>query len=232
MKIDPNRVFQRFLRRLQRRWDRPVKQAHKTETFKPLPKNLQEAAALLVDRPACESTGYKNKQIYDWEGVHPDIIEFTQRMIKELKRRGIPFYAFELMRTPERQERLKKQGRSKAGPWRSAHQYGCAVDLISYTKLWDITPAQWLLIGTIGKEIARKMGIKIIWGGDWKFYDPAHWQLADWKEYKLMYDIEGRHITTNRSAAKAFELSKIGKKGQKIEGDPARQKRYSRYISF
>jgi hypothetical protein len=231
MKLDANRVVQRFLRRLQRRWDKPLKQTHKQFPVKPLPKNLQEAAALLVDRPNCESVGYKHKQIYDWDGVHPDIIEFTRRMVKELKRRGIPFYAFELMRTAERQKHLLRQKRSKAGPWESPHQYGCAVDLISYTRLWNITPQQWLVVGTIGKEIARKMGIKVVWGGDWKFYDPAHWQLADWKEYKWMYDREGREITSAKSAAKAAELNKIGKKGQKIQGDPSRAKRYAKYAA-
>ena len=28
------------------------------------------------------------------------------------------------------------------------------------------------------------IGVKVVWGGDWtRPYDPAHWELADWKQH-------------------------------------------------
>ena len=38
------------------------------------------------------------------------------------------------------------------------------------------------MIGGVGKEVARKMGLRVTWGGDFKsLYDPAHWELTDWR---------------------------------------------------
>lgn len=240
MRLDPSRVLQRFLRRLERRWNPPVqKPATKTEYYAPLPKTLKEAAAFMVDRPAITTKAYRDRQVYQWTGVHPDIIEFTRKFIKELERRGIPMYAFELMRTPERQNNLLANGRSKAKAWSSPHQYGCAVDIVSHTKYWDLTPKQWDVLGAIGKEIARKMNVELTWGGDWKFYDPAHWQLTNWREYKEMYDRDGRVIETGKSAAKAMQLITHNHDGtrKKARGggyktlDPALANRYGKYLT-
>jgi hypothetical protein len=63
-----------------------------------------------------------------------------------------------------------------------------AVDIISATKAWDLSKKQWDVIGCIGKEIARKRNLKIDWGGDWDFWDPAHWQIADWRKYRTAYN--------------------------------------------
>lgn len=68
-------------------------------------------------------------------------------------------------------------------PGRSPHQFGMAVDIAHLTRAWDLTAKEWAVIGLIGKEVARKRKIRIVWGGDFKsIYDPAHWELADWKE--------------------------------------------------
>nr|WP_245369132.1 M15 family metallopeptidase [Agrobacterium tumefaciens] len=80
------------------------------------------------------------------------------------------------------QQRLYVKGLSKAKPGQSAHNYGLAVDIVHGTKAWDLTRKQWDLIGHIGKEVAASLGIKVEWGGDWSFYDPAHWELANWRD--------------------------------------------------
>lgn len=99
-------------------------------------------------------------------------------------------YCFELWRSPERQERLKKKGVTRAGAWESPHQYGLAIDIISVTDFWDLAPESWEYIGQMGKEVARKCGVKMEWLGDPKhgFYDPAHWQMENWKAYKTVID--------------------------------------------
>ena len=37
---------------------------------------------------------------------------------------------FEGLRSPDRQAHLLSKGTTKAGPWKSAHQYGLAVDFV------------------------------------------------------------------------------------------------------
>ena len=73
-------------------------------------------------------------------------------------------------------------GTTKARAWESPHNYGLAVDIIHGTKAWDLTRKQWEIVGHMGKEVAAQLGVKVVWGGDWKFYDPAHWELANWRD--------------------------------------------------
>lgn len=74
------------------------------------------------------------------------------------------------------------KGLSKAKAGQSAHNHGFAVDIVHGTKAWELTRKQWDLVGHIGKEVAASMGIHVEWGGDWSFYDPAHWELANWRD--------------------------------------------------
>ncbi|MBX8785568.1 M15 family metallopeptidase, partial [Ochrobactrum sp. GRS2] len=59
--------------------------------------------------------------------------------------------------------------------------FGMAVDIIHGTKAYDLDRKAWSLLSHIGKEISVQAGIPVTWGGDWKFYDPAHWELKNWK---------------------------------------------------
>jgi hypothetical protein len=128
--------------------------------------------------------------------IHPIMRDWSEAFLDQLKEHKFPFFVYEGQRTPERQEELRKAKRSKAGPWQSPHQYGCAVDIIHSVYGWMDTQfgaqearKRWKIIGTIGKEVARRKGYKITWGGDWRFYDPAHWELSNWKDYKALVDI-------------------------------------------
>jgi hypothetical protein len=63
------------------------------------------------------------------------------------------------------------------------------VDIIHASRAWNLTKKEWDVLGSIGKEIARKRNLKMEWGGDWdgregrpKFYDPAHWQIKNWRD--------------------------------------------------
>lgn len=119
---------------------------------------------------------------YDFEGVHPDIKEFWRAMEIQMTKRNIPIWAFEFMRTKKRQNELYKNGRSKAKAGKSPHQYGMAVDIVHATRAWNLTKKEWDVIGQIGHEIARMRKLNIEWGGDWQFYDPAHWQIKKWRD--------------------------------------------------
>lgn len=148
-----------------------------------LPASHGAAAAGLVDRVALESATYHRlERRADREGVHPHLAAFYLRFIKELKTRGIPMYFHSGLRSDEEQNVLFKKGVTKARAGQSPHNHGMAFDLVHWKRQWDLTPMEWAVIGAIGKEVARKMNLKIRWGGDWKFYDPAHWELMGWSD--------------------------------------------------
>lgn len=170
----------RFLDRIQH-WKDLAHKKHSEAALDLIEERTKNNLRVVIDQSENE---------YMW--VHPDIVEFWKAMHKHCLARKIPIKAFEFLRTQERQVELLKEGKTKAGPMLSPHQYGLAVDIISTTKGWALSKKQWEVIGSIGKEVARKRNIKIKWGGDWEkeigFWDPAHWQLSNWKDYKTAYD--------------------------------------------
>lgn len=92
-------------------------------------------------------------------------------------------YAHNMVRTSAQQQELYVRGVSKAKGFDSPHPNGCAVDIVHSTRAWDLTKSEWSMLGHIGKELAAQNGFKLVWGGDWSFYDPAHWELANWRSH-------------------------------------------------
>lgn len=144
------------------------------------------------------------------EGVHPDIIEFDRIMVKRLADLGVPMFAHEMVRTRERQDMLFDVGASKARAGESPHQYGCAVDLIHSVMGWGMTRQQWLVIGQIGQDLIKAKGFALVslaWGGDWQFYDPAHWEVANWRERKDWFPWNSRPTRVAWSKKLASDLA-------------------------
>lgn len=152
---------------------------------------MQAALRGMVDRPFLASQRYQEQQQRaNMEGAHPDIVEFTRCMVKRLAKHGIPVFASEVIRSPERQDDLYALGTTRAKGGQSAHQYGCAVDIVHSVQGWGLSEREWKLIGHVGKELIAQKGLRVesfAWGGDWGFYDPAHWQIADWKAQREQY---------------------------------------------
>ena len=151
----------------------------------------------MVDRPVCLSERYSDQQgRADRTGSDPRILEFERKLVKRARKIGVPLFAHCVIRGSADQNRLYREGRSKARAGESPHNFGCAVDLIHGTKGWNLTRNQWDIIGHIGHELAIQAGLDVVWGGDWKFYDPAHWELADWRKVRDQYadgeDWDGR----------------------------------------
>lgn len=142
----------------------------------------------MADRPFLNSQRWQEQQ---WranrEGAHPDILEFEKVFIRRMTKLGVPMFASEVRRTAQRQNDLHALGNSKAKAGQSPHQYGCAIDLVHSVKGWALDKTQWKLVGHVGKEVAKQRGLRLEWGGDWNFYDPAHWQVATWKTDKEQY---------------------------------------------
>lgn len=121
----------------------------------------------------------------DRDGAHPEIVAFEKAMRKAMAKIYVPVFAHNMVRDAAHQNALYVQGVTKAKAGQSPHNYGLAVDIVHSTKAWDMTPEQWAIFGHVGKELALRHGIPIIWGGDWtSFPDPAHWEIANWKSLK------------------------------------------------
>lgn len=143
----------------------------------------QKAMSTLKDVAFVQSLDQRKKvSKVDRALTHDHIIRFYLSFYQELEKHGIPFYGFYFHRSHALQDKLYAKGRSKAKGGQSPHNYGLAVDMVHSTRYWDLSRDEWAMIGTIGKEVARRLNIKVTWGGDWQFYDPAHWQLSNWKD--------------------------------------------------
>lgn len=148
--------------------------------------DLASGLLALVDKPALKTQLYAEQQLRAVRtGAHPSVILFERKFVTRMAaKHGIPLFAHNMVRTPEEQTALFVRGVTKARGGESPHNYGLAVDIVHSRRAWDISPEGWKMLGHIGKEVAASLGIKVVWGGDWNFYDPAHWELANWKEMK------------------------------------------------
>jgi hypothetical protein len=129
----------------------------------------------------------------DWQNVSMDIRHFAAKLVEAFRKQGIPLYVHSAFRTKDEQNALLEAGRSKAQFPRAAHCQGAAVDIVHSKYHWELSPQEWQLIGKIGKQVAAQMGLSLNWGGDWAFYDPAHWELSDWKTNITIPDV-GRPV--------------------------------------
>lgn len=126
------------------------------------------------------------------EGARPSLLAFEKRFITDMHRLGVPVYTHNMVRDAAQQNALFVRGVSKAKYGESAHNFGLALDVVHGVYHWNMSRDQWLIFGHVGKEAARACGLDMEWGGDWKFYDPAHWQFREWKQMKegFPYDPE------------------------------------------
>lgn len=158
----------------------------------PVPETYAQALAGMVDREYLASRGYLEQQgraVRDF--AHPDLLEFERVFVKRMAKLGVPVFVAEFIRSAKRQDDLFALGNSRARGGQSAHQYGCAFDLVHSTKEWGLTTKQWQLLGHIGKELITQKGLAVdsaAWPDfNGQFYDPAHWQIIDWKQHKDEY---------------------------------------------
>lgn len=157
-------------------------------------RNIDPGLAYRVAMEALRNEGFLKSPKYQEQqtranrvGAHPLIVEFSDKLVKRLGKLGIPVFPLCIVRTEQEQMKAFLDGVSKDDPsdglW--PHRFA-AVDIIhsklGYMDAENHVPNGWNIIGHCGKEVAHSMGIKIVWGGDWKFYDPAHFELEGWKE--------------------------------------------------
>lgn len=148
-----------------------------------VPGSHMAAAHGLVNFDIVQSSAFKKRRLSaPIEDAHPCILKFARAVLNEAERRGWPFFAHQYYRGQKEQELVLARGSSRAKWGQSPHNFGMAVDIVHYGRYWDLNTKEWAVLGLMGKEVARRQNLKITWGGDWKFYDPAHWELTDWKK--------------------------------------------------
>lgn len=121
------------------------------------------------------------------EGVHPDMVKVIKKAIEITNQ---DFTVIWGVRTAKQQNDLYQKGRTKGGSIvtykdgyrkKSNHQvksdgYGHAVDLVPYPVDWN----DWTKFERINDAVqaaANSLGVDVVWGGDWKMRDGAHWEL-------------------------------------------------------
>ena len=117
---------------------------------------------------------FGNKSKERLSGVHPDLVKVMEEAIKESP---LDFSITEGLRTKERQQELFSAGKSQT--MNSRHLTGKAVDIAVIkdgTVTWDFKYYQ--IVADHIKGVATKLGIPLVWGGDWvSFKDGPHFEL-------------------------------------------------------
>lgn len=150
----------------------------------------------MQNRPMLNTVKWQEQQ---WragrQGAHPTILEFERVFIERMAALGVPMFAHTVIRTYDEQLKLFHDGHSKDSPLDGLWPHKCAaVDIVHSVRAWDMHRTEWALVGHVGKELAKSRGWKLDWGGDWKFYDPAHWQLTGWQNAMAGYPYDSGWI--------------------------------------
>lgn len=115
------------------------------------------------------------------EGVDYRLQDLCHRVVLELHDCTVVYG----LRTQEEQAKLVQEGLSKT--MNSKHLTGKAVDLAPFPIDWNNTKQFYYFAGMV-LAVAKDMGIKIRWGGDWdmdndlndqNFMDLVHFELVE-----------------------------------------------------
>lgn len=129
---------------------------------------------------------FSERSIARFDGVHPKLVQVA---VEALEMSPYDFGISQGVRTKEQQEALYAQGRTKPGPivtWtlNSKHLpqsdgYGHAIDIAIYIKgklTWN--EHYYDAVSDYFKAAAKRIGVKLIWGGDWKRKDRPHYEIV------------------------------------------------------
>jgi peptidoglycan L-alanyl-D-glutamate endopeptidase CwlK len=115
--------------------------------------------------------------------LHPTVMAKCMAHVAACKNEGIDLLITCTYRSPEEQDALYAQGRTKPGNivtrakgGQSMHQYRIAYDCVPIRNgkcVWDASDPAWATVGELGKA----QGLE--WGGDWvTFKESPHFQYT------------------------------------------------------
>ena len=126
----------------------------------------------------------------DWAYVDLRLAYWAALFQEAARKRGIPLYVHNALRYKSEQDDLVRRGVSRTKYPNSAHNIGEAVDIVHGLFHWEMSRQEWALLGVLGKlalervnaQLPKDRKLHLTWGGDWKsFWDPAHWEISDYK---------------------------------------------------
>lgn len=132
-----------------------------------------------------------------------------QRIVRRMQDAGYPAKITECYRKPDRQQKLKEQGYSKAGAFQSPHAFYLAIDIVHPRLGWNVSEEYWETLNQVVQSVSKAYGVKLTHGHKWKFKDSAHVQITNWRV--LAADVMG-------SETPSTAIAKI-KRGEKTYED-------------
>lgn len=122
------------------------------------------------------------RSLRNLNGIHPDLRKVMDQALQDAP---FAFIVTEGLRTVARQRELVRIGASRT--MNSRHITGHAVDLVPFVdvnadgRVSTEEMYSWPLYHRLApaiKAAAAKVGVAIVWGGDWRtFKDGPHWEL-------------------------------------------------------
>lgn len=171
---------ERLLQRAVRCRERPAAGPGRVHSPSPrLPRTFLEARERLRDPLTVASLPFRQAAVeeMDFDGCDPHLVEFTRAFVLELHRFAIPVVVSEMLRTRDVQEYRFQIGLSPFPSAFSPHCVGRAVDVIHYSRGFDLLNREWSVIAALAADVARRREIPISWGGQSSLYRPGHFEL-------------------------------------------------------
>jgi hypothetical protein len=103
-----------------------------------------------------------------------------QQIVAAMQKAGYPAKIQECLRSADRQAALKSEGRSRAGPFESPHQFSEAVDIVHPSLFWKVSEDYWDALDACAQTVSRRLGVELETGYSWG-WDKAHIELKDWR---------------------------------------------------
>ena len=162
------------------------------------PKRLQAPNFILSDAHA------RQWGKADYQQTDPRLMLWGAIYTELARKRGIPLYVHCAFRDEAEQNSVNHVGNSKARYPRSPHNIGEALDVVHGVYHWTMTQQEWSLLHLLGlraldllnARLKKPEQIGLVWGGSWSFYDPAHWEISDYRaRIKRLPVLDSVHLT-------------------------------------